>query len=117
MITAISLMLVGLCALAAVALLPVLLKIFLYGLATVCMAAAFVAKHALRSVPWIIAAGGATAFLFFALGLQIFGAGDAKNFLEKFLPPRELPRKRTLSLLTIELMLEFRKIIAAFNAT
>ena len=111
LVTAVALILVGLSAVAAVALLPVLLKIFLYGVATVFMAAAVVVKHAWRSVPWIIAAGGALAFTFYALGRQFFTNEDAKLVIERRLPPRE--RQRTLSLLTIELMLSLRERLAA----
>ena len=110
-VAAISLVLAGLSLAAAIMLLPFLLKMFLYGLATIFLAVCFVAKHALNAVPWIIAACGASAFTFYALGRQFFTGENARLTIERRLPPRV--RKRTLSLLAIELMLELRKFIAA----
>lgn len=110
-VAAISLMLVSLCLVAAVAMLPVILKMLLYGVATIFVAAGYVVKYTLRSVPWIISAGGALTFLFYALGRQFFTGEDAKVVIERKLTPRD--RQKTLSLLTIEFMLELRKFLAA----
>jgi len=110
-VAAISLVLAGLSLAAAIMLLPFLLKMFLYGVVTIFLAACFVLRHALQAVPWIISAGGAMAFTFYALGQQFFTGDDARLTIERRLPPRV--RQRTLSLLAIELMLELRKFMAA----
>ena len=66
----------------------------------------FVAKKILIAVPWIISAAGAVTVGFVALGRQFFNEGNAKIFVERFLPPRDFSRK-TFSLAMIELMLVF----------
>ena len=101
----ISFVLVALIFVSAVRLLP---KIFLYALVAAGMAIQFVAKKILVAVPWIISAVVAVTFGLYALARQFFGAGDAKLFIEKFLPPREFERE-TFSLAVIELMLEVRE--------
>lgn len=110
-VAAISLVLAGLSLAAAIMLLPFLLKMFLYAVVTIFLAVSFLARHVLQAVPWIISAGGAMAFTFYALGRQFFTGDDARLTIERRLPPRV--RKKDLSLLAIELMLELRKFIAA----
>lgn len=110
MIVILSLILVSLSLMAAVALLPVLLKVFLYALVAIGLAIQFAAKKFLIAVPWIISAGGALTFMFYALGKQFFTGADAKFLIEQKLPLRD--RQKTLPLLTIELMLEIRKFLA-----
>ena len=85
-------------------------KIFLYALVAVGMLIKFVAKKLLDAVPWILSAVIALSIGFVGLGRQFFGAGDAKRFIERFLPPRDVDRE-TFSLTLIELMLVTREKI------
>ena len=84
--------------------LPSLGTILLYVVVAAALLIKFVAKKILIAVPWIVAAGAAIALGLFALGRQIFGAGDAKDFVEEFLPPTPSERE-TFSLTLIELMI------------
>lgn len=86
-------------------------KIFLYALVAVGLVIKFVAKKLFGAVPWIISAVVALTIGFFALGRQFFGAGDAKRFVERFLPPREVARE-SFSLALIELMIVTREKIS-----
>ncbi len=83
--------------------LPYFAKIFFY----IIMAVFLLIKTA---VPWIISALYALMFGLLALGRQLFTGENAKAFLEQTLPPREV-KHETLSLVLIELMLEFHKKI------
>lgn len=83
-------------------------KIFLYMLVAVGLLIKFVAKKLLGAVPWIISAVVALAVGFVGLGRQFFVGADAKLFVERFLPPREVERE-TFSLAVIELMLVVRE--------
>ncbi len=85
-------------------LLPLLANLFLYGVAAFFLLIKFVAKKILIALPWTIAAICAGGFGFIALGRQFFGLGNAKRFVEQFLPPREFERK-TFALTLIEVML------------
>ncbi len=105
LVAIISFVLVAMIFVFAVRLTP---KIFLYALVAAGLAIQFVVKKIFVAVPWIISAVVAVTFGFYALGRQFFGAGDAKNFVERFLPPREFERE-TFSLAVIELMLEVRE--------
>lgn len=60
------------------------------------------------AVPWIISALYALMFGLLALGRQLFTGENAKAFLEQTLPPREV-KHETLSLVLIELMIDFHK--------
>ena len=83
-------------------------KIFLYALVAFGMLIRFVAKKILIAAEWIISAVVALTIGFVGLGRQFFGAGDAKRFIERFLPPREVGRE-TFSLALIELMIVTRE--------
>ena len=83
-------------------------KIFLYALVAVGMLIKFVAKKLFGAVPWIISAVVALMIGFIGLGRQFFVGEDAKLFVERFLPPREVERK-TFSLALIELMIVTRE--------
>ena len=83
-------------------------KIFLYALVAVGMLIRFVAKKLFGAVPWIISAVVALTIGFIALGRQFFVGTDAKLFVERFLPPREVGRE-TFSLALIELMIVTRE--------
>ena len=82
-------------------LLPYFAKIFFYIIVLVFL----LIKTA---VPWIISALYALTFCFFALVRQLFTGENAKAFLEQTLPPREV-KHETLSLVLIELMIDFHK--------
>lgn len=97
----------------SVALLPIIAKLFLYGLATVVLAIRFAARKIYEALPWVIAAGLAIGFTFYAFGRQFFCNEDAKLLIAERLPPRDNFRERTLSLLIIELMLEISKRLSA----
>ncbi|MCR5834460.1 MAG: hypothetical protein K6G55_07430 [Selenomonadaceae bacterium] len=89
-------------------------KIFLYGLVAIGLAIQFVAKKIVTALPWTVGAIAALTVGFYSLGQQFFELGDAKSFVETFLPPRDSQRK-TLSLALIELMMVFReKFLIAF---
>ena len=88
-------------------------RIILYAVTAAGMSIQFVAKKILLAVPWIISAVVAVTIGFVGLGRQFFGAGDAKLFVEKFLPPRDFERK-TFSLAVIELMLAVREGLRKF---
>ena len=83
-------------------------KIFLYALVATGMLIKFVAKKLLEAVPWTISAVVALTIGFLGLGRQFFGGADAKLFVERFLPPREVGRE-TFSLAVIELILVVRE--------
>ena len=83
-------------------------KIFLYALIAAGMLIKFVAKKLFGAVPWTISAIVALTIGFIGLGRQFFGAGDAKLFVERFLPLREFERE-TFSLTLIELMIVTRE--------
>lgn len=83
-------------------------KIFLYALVAFGMLIRFVAKKILIAAEWTISAIVALTIGFIGLGRQFFGAGDAKLFVERFLPPREVGRE-TFSLALIELMIVTRE--------
>ena len=83
-------------------------KIFLYALVAAGMLIRFVAKKLFGAVPWIISAVVALTIGFVALGRQFFVGTDAKLFVERFLPPREVNRE-TFSLAVIELILVVRE--------
>lgn len=84
--------------------------ILLYALVTAGLLIKFVAKKILGAIPWIVSALVAATVGFIGLGRQFFGAGSAKSFVEKFLPPRGFERE-TLSLTLIELMIVVREKI------
>lgn len=114
MATVIALALVVAAVAATVSLLPTLAKIFLYGLVAAALAMKFVAEKIFEALPWIVAAIGALTVGFVGLGRQFFGAGDAKRFAEKFLPPRETERE-TFALTLIELMIVLREKLRSVN--
>ena len=99
-------------------LLPLLANLFLYGVVAffllIKFVVRFVAKKILIALPWTIAAICAGAFGFIALGRQFFGLGNAKRFVEQFLPPREFERK-TFALTLIEVMLILHEKILEFK--
>ena len=92
--------------LAFIKLLPYILEIAIYAGAIIFKVARFLAEKFSLAIPWIISAVYALAIGFYAFGRQFFTDENAKNFLEKKLPPRESPRE-SLSLMLIELMLVF----------
>ena len=100
----ISVIFVVLCVVFGVKLLLLIPTILLYGLVAIGLLIKFVAQKILIAVPWIIAAIVALAVGFIGLGRQFSGAGNAKYFVEKFLPPRDFERE-TISLTLIELMI------------
>ena len=91
-------------------------RILLYALVAAGMLIRFVAKKLFDAVPWIISAVVALTIGFVGLGRQFFGAGDAKLFVERFLPPREFERE-TFSLAVIELMIVTREKLFVNVAT
>lgn len=69
----------------------------------------FLSRRFLESLLWIMAAFVALLFTFRALGRQFLTGEDAKALIAENLPPRRNLHERTISLLTIELILELRK--------
>lgn len=91
-------------------------KFLLYALVAAALAIQFVAKKILIALPWLAAAVCAVTVGLFALGRQFFGEGDAKIFVENFLPPREVERE-TFSLALIELMIVAHQKILSRTAS
>ena len=100
----ISVIFVVLCVVFGVKLLLLIPTILLYGLVAIGLLIKFVAQKILIAVPWLMSAVVALTIGFIGLGRQFFGAGNAKYFAEKFLPPRNFERE-TFSLTLIELMI------------
>ena len=64
----------------------------------------FVAKHLAVAVPWLISALVAFGLTIYAFGRHFVHGENAIVFLEKLIPPKEFPSRRTeFSLLLIEL--------------
>lgn len=64
----------------------------------------FAAKHLATAVPWAISALVAFGLTVYAFGRHLFHGDNAIEFLEKLIPPKEIPSRRTeFSLLLIEL--------------
>lgn len=64
----------------------------------------FVAKHLATAVPWAISALVAFGLTVYAFGRHFLHGENAIVFLEKLIPPKEIPSRRTeFSLLLIEL--------------
>ncbi len=102
---------------AAISLVPFVFKVIAYCFAAVALLLkgivygfAVVFLLIKTAVPWIISALYALMFGLLALGRQLFTGENAKAFLEQTLPPREV-KHETLSLVLIELMLDFHKKI------
>ena len=100
---------------AAISLVPFVLKVIAYCFAAVALlfkgiVYGFAVMFLLikTAAPWIISALYALMFGLLALGRQLFTGENAKAFLEQTLPPREV-KHETLSLVLIELMLDFHK--------
>lgn len=86
-------------------------RIILYALVAAGLVINFGVKKILSAVPWIISAVLAVTVAMYALGGQFFFNEDAKIFIAQKLSPQNLSPKKTFSLLTIGLMLEFREKI------
>lgn len=64
----------------------------------------FVAQHLAVAIPWVISALVAAGLIFYALGRKILHGESVTAFVEKLIPPREIPSRGTdFSLLVIEL--------------
>lgn len=64
----------------------------------------FVAKHLAIAVPWAISALVTAGLIIYAVGRKIFHGESVTAFVEKLIPPKEIPSRGTdFSLLVIEL--------------
>ena len=90
----------------------ILPTIFIYALVSIVLAIQFFAKKFLLALSWIIPAVNALIFTAYALARQALFKEDAKALIAEKLPNQYNLRRRSFSLLIIELMIVRREFIS-----